>query len=428
MATTLRAILPQVAALLLGFGLLQMGNTLQGTLLSIRGDIEGFSPAQIGIVGASFWAGIVVGSLRSGMLIERVGHVRTFAALGAIASTIPLLHLLLIDPIAWVGLRAVTGFCFAGLFIVVESWLNGAATVQTRGQILSIYGMTGLMAGIAGQLLLPATDATGFRPFCMVAITLALSLVPLALSRSSAPAGSSAAARINPRELYRQSPFGVVAAFFAGATTGAFFALGPVFAQKRGLDTVEIAFFMSSGTLGGFIMAWPLGWLSDRMDRRLVIIVASITAATMLLGMVVVVPRGAYAWVLYLCVALFGATVVPIYSIIIAQVSDVVSKEELVGASGGLLLLNGIGATIGPIIAGFAMSVAPRGLSYTLVAAQALIAFWGLYTLTRRAAPATTHKGHFLVESPVPVGTILAPAHSTAEQDHLANARGMRSR
>ena len=205
MATTLRAILPQVAALLLGFGLLQMGNTLQGTLLSIRGDIEGFSPAQIGIVGASFWAGIVVGSLRSGMLIERVGHVRTFAALGAIASTIPLLHLLLIDPIAWVGLRAVTGFCFAGLFIVVESWLNGEATVQTRGQILSIYGMTGLMAGIAGQLLLPATDATGFRPFCMVAITLALSLVPLALSRSSAPAGSSAAARINPRELYRQS-------------------------------------------------------------------------------------------------------------------------------------------------------------------------------------------------------------------------------
>jgi MFS family permease len=318
-----------------------------------------------------------------------------------------------------VGLRAVTGFCFAGLFIVVESWLNGAATVQTRGQILSIYGMTGLMAGIAGQLLLPATDATGFNPFCIVAITLALSLVPLALSRSSAPARSSAA-RINPRELYRQSPFGIVAAFFAGATTGAFFALGPVFAQKRGLDTREIAVFMSSGTLGGFIMAWPLGWLSDRMDRRLVIIAASITAAAMLLGMVAVVPHGAYAWILYLCVALFGATVVPIYSIIVAQVSDVVSKDELIGASGGLLLLNGIGATIGPIIAGFAMSVAPRGLSYTLVVAQALIAVWGLYTLTRRPAPVPTKKGHFLVESSVPVGTTLTSAHSTVEEDHLA--------
>src|SRR5262249_45076974 len=282
---TLRAVLPQLLAVLIGFGLMQMGNTLQGTLLSIRGDIEGFSPAQIGIVGAGFWAGIVVGSLRSGLLIARVGHIRTFAALGGIASTIPLLHLLLIDPIAWVVLRTVTGFCFAGLFIVVESWLNGAATVGTRGRILSIYGMTGLMAGIGGQLLLTATDATGFSPFCIVAITLAFSLVPLALSRSSAPAESSATTRINPRKLYGQSPLGVVAAFFAGATTGAFFALGPVFAQKRGLDTGEIALFMSCGTLGGFLMAWPLGWLSDRVDRRLVIIAASITAATMLLGM-----------------------------------------------------------------------------------------------------------------------------------------------
>jgi len=275
--------------------------------------------------------------------------------------------------------------------------------------------MTGLMAGIGGQLLLPATDATGFSPFCIASITLAFSLVPLALSRSTAPVDASAAARINPRKLYGQSPFGVVAAFFAGATTGAFFALGPVFAQKRGLDTGEIAIFMSCGTLGGFLMAWPLGWLSDRMDRRLVIIAASITAATMLLGMIAVVPHGAYAWVLYLCVALFGATVVPIYSIIIAQVSDVVAKEELVAASGGLLLLNGIGATIGPVIAGLAMSVAPRGLSYTLVAAQALIAVWGLYTLTRRAAPAAAQKGHFLVEPPIPVGTTLATAHSAAE-------------
>src|SRR5215472_13823070 len=341
MATTLRAVLPQLLALLFGFGLMQMGNTLQGTLLSVRGDIEGFSPAQIGIVGASFWAGIVVGSLRSEILIQRVGHIRTFAALGAIASTIPLLHLLLIDPFAWVVLRAITGFCFAGLFIVVESWLNVVATVETRGQILSIYGMTGLMAGIGGQLLLPATDAAGFNAFCIVAITLALSLVPLALSRSTAPAGPNAAARINPRKLYGQSPFGVVAAFFAGATTGAFFALGPVFAQQRGLDTTGIATFMSSGTLGGFLLAWPLGWLSDRIDRRLVIIGASITAATMLLAMIAVVPRGAYAWVLYLCAALFGAAVVPIYSIVIAQVSDVVAKEELVAASGGLLLLNG---------------------------------------------------------------------------------------
>ena len=167
---TKRAALPTLLALLLGFGLMQMGNTLQGTLLSVRGELERFAPAQIGAVGSGFWAGIVIGSLYGGKLIQRVGHIRTFLALGAIASTAPLLHLLIMQPTAWVATRAVTGFCFAGLFIVVESWLNSSATDKTRGQILSVYAMTGLLAGIVGQLLLPATDAMGFRPFCIVAI------------------------------------------------------------------------------------------------------------------------------------------------------------------------------------------------------------------------------------------------------------------
>jgi MFS family permease len=170
MQTVQRTNLSTLLALLLGFGLMQIGNTLQGTLLSVRGQIESFAPAQIGAVGAGFWVGIVIGSLYCGKLIQRVGHIRAFLALGAIASAAPLLHLLVMDPIAWVVARALTGFCFAGLFIVVESWLNGVATDETRGQILSVYAMTGLLAGIAGQLLLPATDTAGFRPFCIIAI------------------------------------------------------------------------------------------------------------------------------------------------------------------------------------------------------------------------------------------------------------------
>jgi MFS family permease len=182
------AIVTTLLSLLLGFGLMQMGNTLQGTLLSVRGGIESFSPAQIGAVGAGFWAGVVVGSLRAGKLVQSVGHIRTFLALGAIASTAPLFHLLIVDPTAWIVARALTGFCFAGLFIVVESWLNSAATDQTRGQILSIYAMTGLLAGIVGQLLLPATDPGGFRPFCLVAIIIAFALVPIAVTQAVAPA------------------------------------------------------------------------------------------------------------------------------------------------------------------------------------------------------------------------------------------------
>ena len=187
MQTTQRATVPTLLALLLGFGLMQMGNTLQGTLLSVRGAIESFSPAQIGAVGAGFWVGVVIGSLRCGKLIQSVGHIRAFLALGAIASTAPLLHLLLMDPIAWIVARALTGFCFAGLFIVVESWLNSAATDETRGQIMSVYAMTGLLAGIVGQLLLPTTDPAGFRPFCIIAIIIAFALVPIALTRAVAP-------------------------------------------------------------------------------------------------------------------------------------------------------------------------------------------------------------------------------------------------
>ena len=301
-------------------------------------------------------------------LIQSVGHIRAFVALGAVASTAPLLHLLVIDPIAWVVARALTGFCFAGLFIVVESWLNSAATDETRGQILSVYAMTGLLAGIVGQLLLPATDPAGFRPFCIVAIIIAFALVPIALTRAVAPAHAGGGARINLRALYQQSPFGLVAAFLCGVTTSAFFTLGPIFAQRRGLDTGGVAAFMACGTLGGFLMAWPVGWLSDRLDRRLVIIGAAITATATLFAMMALVPEEPSRWILYLCVAIFGGTIVPTYSVVMAHVNDAVGEGEFVAASGGLLIMQGVGAAVGPLLAGFAMSASQHGLAYTLIA------------------------------------------------------------
>jgi MFS family permease len=392
---------------------MQMGNTLQGTLLSVRGGIEGFSPAQIGAVGAGFWVGVVIGSLRCGKLIQSVGHIRAFVALGAIASTAPLLHLLVMDPIAWVVARALTGFCFAGLFIVVESWLNSAATDETRGQILSVYAMTGLLAGIVGQLLLPATDPAGFRPFCIIAIIIAFALVPIALTRAVAPTQDEGSARISIRGLYRQSPFGLVAAFMCGVTTSAFFTLGPIFAQRRGLDTGGVAAFMASGTLGGFLMAWPLGWLSDRLDRRLVIIGAAVTAAVTLVIMMALVPDEASRWILYLCAGIFGGTIIPTYSVVMAHVNDAVGEGEFVAASGGLLIMQGAGAAAGPLLGGIAMSALQQGLSFTLIATQIIMA--GVYRLTRRAAPPEMHRGAFLVEPPTPVGTALASAHSRAD-------------
>jgi MFS family permease len=403
MQTSQRATVPTFFALLLGFGLMQMGNTLQGTLLSIRGGIEGFSPAQIGTVGAGFWIGIVFGSLRCGKVVQTVGHIRAFVAFGAIASSAPLLHLLVVDPIAWVAAHALTGFCFAGLFIVVESWLNGTATDQTRGQIMSVYAMTGLSAGIAGQLLLPATDPAGFRPFCIIAIIIAFALVPIALTRAVAPAHEGGGARISLMGLYRQSPSGLVSAFLCGMTTSAFFTLGPIFAQQRGLDTSGVAAFMARGTLGPFLMAWPLGWLSDRLDRRLVIIGAAVTAGVTLFAMIALVPNDAPPWILYLCVALLGGTIVPTYSVVMAHVNDTVGEGEFMAASGGLLITQGAGAATGPLLAGLAMSAFPHGLGYVIIATQFLMALFVVYRLTRRAAPSEMHKGAFLVEPPIPV-------------------------
>jgi MFS family permease len=415
MQTVQRATLPTLLALLLGFGLMQMGNTLQGTLLSIRGGIEGFVPAQIGAVGAGFWVGVLIGSLCGGKLIQSVGHIRAFVALGAIASIAPLLHLLVMDPVAWVAARALTGFCFAGLFIVVESWLNSVATDETRGQILSVYAMTGLLAGIVGQLLLPAADPSGFRPFCIVAIIIAFALVPIALTRAVAPTHEGGGARISLRGLYQRSPFGLVAASLCGVTTSAFFTLGPIFAQRRGLDTGGVAAFMASGTLGGFLMAWPVGWLSDRFDRRLVIIGAALTATATMFTMMALVPDEPSRWLLYLCVAIFGGTIVPTYSVVMAHVNDALGEGEFVAASGGLLIMQGAGAVAGPLLAGLAMSASERGLSYTLIATQILTAAFGVYRLTRRAAPPEMHKGIFVIEPLIPVGTSLESAHSRAD-------------
>src|SRR5260221_4907938 len=337
-------------ALLLGFGLMQMGNTFQGTLLSIRGGIEGFSPAQIGGVGSGFWAGIVIGSLRCGKVIAGVGHIRPFVALGAIASTAPLVHLRVLAPISWIVARALTGFCFAGLFIVVESWLNSSATEQTRGTILSIYGMTGLLAGIVGQLLLPTTNPNGFRPFCIITIIIGVGLVPISLARAVAHINEGQNARIDLRALFRQSPFGLVAAFLCVVTTSAFFSLGPIFAQRRGLDIAGVAVFMACGTLGGFLFTWPLGWLSDRLDRRLVIIGAAVIAAVALLTIVALVPDSAPRWILYLCVAIFGGTIVPTYSVVMAHVNDAVGKGEFVAASGRVLIRQCAGAVVLAIV------------------------------------------------------------------------------
>ena len=393
--------------LLVGFGLMQMGNTLQGTLLSVRGGLESFAPLEIGAIGAGFWVGVMLGSLWVGKLVERVGHIRTFLALGAIAATAAQFHLLIVNPLAWIIVRALTGFCFAGLFIVVESWLNTTASAGVRGQIMSIYAMTGLGAGIIGQLLLSVAEPGSYRLFCLVTIIIALALVPIAVTRAQAPAAGGQKVRINLRALYRQSPFGLVAAVLCGISTSAFFALAPILAQHRGLGSAGVALFMASATFGGLVMAWPIGWLSDRLERRMVIIGAALVASASIFLLLVLSSDEPSRWFLYLDAAVLGGTIVPTYSVVMAHMNDAVGEGEFVAAAGGLLIMQGVGAVAGPLLAGFAMSVWEAGLNYTLIAAQLLLAIFGLYRTRARSAPARTQKGAFVLEPSVLVGTTL---------------------
>lgn len=395
-----------IVALLAGFGLLQMGNTLQGTLLAVRGGMEGFSPTAIGLIGGAFSAGLMIGSLVASRLILRVGKTRSFAALASTASMVPLIHLLWVDPAAWVIARMLTGFCFAGLFMVVESWLNGAAANEVRGQILSIYGMTGLVAGVVGQLLLPVADPGGFALFALVSIILTIAVLPVTLSQAQAPPLPAQPVRIDLFRLHAQSPFGLVAAFLCGISAGAFFALGPLLAQSIGLEQQGIAIFMAAGALGAAAMTWPLGLLSDRIDRRLLVVAIALIAVGVLGAMALFTPSGASAWVYFGLVFVFGGLVVPTYSVVLAHVNDSVPPEEFVAASGGMLLVQGAGAAVGPLAIGAAMSAfGPRSLPWMTVLAQLLIAFYGIWRMTRHAAP--VRKEEFRVQSPTPVGTEL---------------------
>jgi MFS family permease len=409
--------LATVLALLLGFGLLQVGNTLQGTLLAVRGGMEKFSATEIGLIGSGFSVGLVFGSLWGGRLIQAVGQTRAFAALAALASAAALLHLMLVDSLAWIFFRALTGFCFAGLLMSVESWLNGAASPSIRGQILGFYSMTGLIAGVCGQLLLPVADPGGYRLFCIASVVISIALVPVSVSRSPAPAGIAGRARADLRRLYSQSPFGLAAAFLCGIITGAFFALGPFYAQAQGLAAGGIATFMALATLGAVATTWPLGWLSDRMDRRFLVIGVSLASALLLVMMMMMQPEGRMPrWIIFAQVFLFGGLVLPIYGVVVAHVNDAVSPSEFVAASGGLLIVQGTGMATGPLLGGLAMTaVGNNGLAWLIIGALFLVAAWGWYRLTRRPKlPGEREREHFQPMTVSPVGTQLIEASQRA--------------
>lgn len=366
--------LGRLGALLLSTAILIAGNGLITTLLPVRAEIEAFGTFQIGALGTAYFVGFVAGCVGGPRMIGRVGHIRAFAALSSIAAAAALTHVLLLEPAVWWLLRFVVGLCFAGLYVVIESWLNDQAASANRGTVLSTYTLVHFGALTAGQFLLAAHDPAGFVLFGVAAILLGLALVPVALTRAASPRRPEAVG-LDIRRLWRLSPVGFVGCLTVGFVNGSFWSLGPVFASRSGLDVGALVYFMAGATLAGALAQWPFGRISDRIDRRFVIVAVAIGAAVV--GALLGVWREPPTVPLIVLSAAFGCFAIPLYAVAVAHANDVAEGGEFVALAGGLLLLFGSGAALGPLVASALMTAAgPAGLfMFTSCAHVALAVF-----------------------------------------------------
>jgi len=396
--------------------ILLAGNGLLGTLLAIGAVQREYSVAVTGIVMAAYSVGFIVGSLRGVELIGRAGHIRTFAALASVASASALMHGLFDTPIVWAALRMISGFCFAGLYMVIESWLNELSDNTNRGRVLSVYMMVNLAALAVGQLFLLLPDPGGFELFCAASVLISLGLVPVTLSRSTAPAPQRPAL-MKLSLLYRTSPLGMAGCFTSGLAMGAFWAMAPVFCRTLGLSEDITAIFMASTVVGGLILLWPIGRLSDRLDRRTVITL--VFAASGLASLALILTSDTKAVVLFGLTAVWGGFTFPIYSLSVAHTNDFLKPGSLVSASSGLLMVYGAGAILGPLIAGLAMSLSgPLGLYGTLAGLMAIMVLFALYRRAVRAAPPVEEQGEVvLLPRTTPVAYGLDPRIEPADQN-----------
>ena len=335
--------------LFLGLTLIMIGNGIQVVLLGMRASAAGNSNLITGIMMGGYFLGFLFGSIIVPNTLSKVGHIRTFGALASIASASVLLHLLFIDPFSWGILRMITGFCYAGMFIVVESWLNERATNKTRGRILSVY-MIITMTGLgAGQLISGFDDGVSLNLFLLASILVSLAVVPVLITASKAP-DFEAPEMVSFRRLIQISPLALIGLLVTGIVVAMLLGVGTVYAKNIGLTTGQTSLFMASVTIGVFCLQYPIGRMSDRFDRRLVILGTCSSAA--LFAMILNIQGKDNFELLLLFMALYGGTSLTLYSLFIAHANDYLTPSQMVSTSSSLLMVNGVGAVIGaPMVA-----------------------------------------------------------------------------
>ncbi len=392
-------VLSSAWALLLGMGLLMVGNGLQGTLLGVRGEIEGFSTLQMSFVMSAYFVGFLGGSRLAPDLIRRVGHVRVFAALASFISAVMIMYPMLTDPIAWSLGRVIIGFCFSGVYVTAESWLNNAASNENRGQALSLYMIVQMTGIVSAQALMLIGDPAGYETFVIASILVSISFAPILLSISPTPAFDTAKP-MTLRKLMDTSPLGCVGMFLLGGVFSAQFGMAAVYGARAGLSIAQISTFVAVFYIGAMVLQYPLGWFSDRMDRRvLILLVSAIGGCGALIGMIF----GVTFPVLLAAAFLIGGMSNPLYSLLIAHTNDYLDHEDMAAASGGLVFINGLGAIAGPVITGWLMSdnvFGPPGFFLFITTLLVVMAGYAMYRMTQRASIPVDETGTMATISP----------------------------
>jgi MFS family permease len=379
----------QVSALLLAVFILIAGNGLSNTLIPLSATAAAFPPLSIGVIASAYFGGMLLGCIAAPRIIARAGHIRAFSAFVAIATVTSLLHPIFPDPIAWAVIRAFTGFCFAGLYAAIESWMHDKADNVVRGRVLALYQIVHYAGSATGQQAIRLISPSSFVPFSMVAAALALSVLPLAYTRSDPPEPPPSP-KLRLAWLFKISPVGVVGALASGVVNGTFWSLAPVFAERSGMSQGGVASFMTATIVGAAIVQWPIGRLADRGDRRLIMLGCIAIAVAAQVAMIWFVKSD--PMILILLAAAIGASALALYPLSSSHAADLAGRENAVEVSSGLLLAYTIGAIIGPTTAAWMMSwMGPQALFIHNAAFHMIFVLFIVWRLWQRP-PRVEHK------------------------------------
>jgi MFS family permease len=405
-------------ALFLGMFMLMIGNGLQGTLLGLRGEVEGFSTFALSIVMSGYFVGFLFSSRLTPGLIRRVGHVRVFAALGSSISAVLILYPLLVEPWAWTLGRIIIGFCFCGVYVTAESWLNDASTNETRGKALSLYLMVQMAGIVVAQYIVSQGDILGYALFIIPSVLVSLAFAPILLSIRPMPQFAQTKP-MTIKRLVAASPLGCVGMFLLGGVFAAQFGMSAIYGARVGLSVSQISVFVSAIYIAALVAQFPIGWLSDRIDRRILIMAVGFIGG---FGALIAFFIPDNFTVLLIGAAILGGTSNPLYALLIAYTNDYLEREDMAAASGGLLFINGLGAIAGPLIVGWMMDgLGARGYWMFSAVLMLLVGIYAVYRMTRRS------RSDMDVEDAVPYAAISATSTNVAAevaQEYYSDAEG----